>query len=799
MGRPAASGRGWSPAAGAVVMALCLWASAAPAAPLDDIEFDIPAGPLGTTLLEIARRAERIVSFQPGVVERYMAPAIRGRLSVSQALSLATGPSGLRFSITPAGAVTVVAGPAAPAVVAPAAAPVAEALPAAPAVAASEAVLPRVEIFGLPRQADGLRPVRAWSATRSDTPLAEIPQAVSVLTEDALDLQGGHTVVDAVRYVPGVTASLDNTGSGALALPSLLVRGLPASYALSGLRSLRGSLPVDLAFVARVEVPKGPGGVLGGMADFRGRGGVVNLVLKQADPVPRAELTQSLSSLNGGTLRFSSDLGGLADDHTAWRLVGYGDLSGRTDGGYTRQASTGLLGATSYRGSDFKASVSLQSERRRDTPAPAARGGFIEVGDGFAEVPVEPGQIEPRDPGDRVFSTSHSAQVHLQWSLQPRWQMTLAGMAERLSADQRRHQPFTAPLQRTNSTTSSSLQWSLSGEVDTGPFSHRLLLGLDMDRSRSVTQGIEIGDPAGPVSLDVAETRQALVLQDQVQAGPLRLRASLQRARTPRHDELTRFAPGSANGSVDNFQAERLLATNWDAGVLYQLQPSLAIYAGSQYSVEADLHLPGEVLLDGAPLPDSTLRQVQLGLKGSLLDQRVSWTAEVFRLRESNVKFYAGGVSGAGRSVSGMELELAGRPVPRLDLNLGWAYLRATDTPLGPDGFAEVPAGGVPRQTLHLLAWYRLSGAAGAGSSLGVAWHATSSTRVGPLNFAPSQVVLPGGAQLDLSWLRSAGPWSFDASLRNVFDRTLYGTASDTRYIPLQPGRSLSLTATYRE
>ncbi len=793
MSRRAASGRGWSPAAGAV--ALCAWASVSVAAPQDDIEFDIPAGPLGTTLLEIARRAERIVSFQPGVVAQYMAPAIRGRLTVPQALSMATGSSGLRFSITPAGAVTVAAGPAATVPTAPSAA---EVRPAPPALGASEAALPPVEIFGLPRQADGLRPLRAWTATRSDTALADIPQTVSVLTEDALDLQGGHTVVDAVRYVPGVTASLDNTGSGALALPALLVRGLPASYALSGLRTLRGSLPVDLAFVERIEVTKGPGGVLGGMADYRGRGGVVNLVTKQADPMPRAELTQSVSSLNGGTLRLSSDLGGLADDYRAWRLVGYGDLSGRTEGGYTRQASSGLLGATSYRSSGFKASVSLQSERRRDTPAPAARGGFIEVGDGFAEVPVEPGQIEPRDPGDRVFSTSHSAQVRLQWSLQPRWQMTLAGMAERLSADLRRHQPFTAPLLRTNSTTSSSLQWSLSGDVGTGPLSHRLLLGLDMDRSRSVTQGIEIGDPAGAASLDVAETRQALVLQDQVQAGPLRLRASVQRARTPRHDELTRFAPGSGNGSVGNFQAEPVVATSWDAGVLVQVRPSLTLYAGSQYSVEADLHLPGEVLLDGAPLPLTTLRQVQLGLKGSLLDQRVAWSAEVFRLRESNVKFYANGVSGAGRSVRGMELELAGRPVARLDLNLGWAYLRATDTPLGPDGFAEVPAGGVPRHALHLLAWYRLSGAAGAGSSLGVAWHASSSTRVGPLNFAPSQVVLPGGAQLDLSWLRSAGPWSFDASLRNVFDQTLHGTASDPRYLPLQPGRSLSVTATYR-
>lgn len=174
-----------------------------------------------------------------------------------------------------------------------------------------------------------------------------------------------------------MTANLDNTGSGALTLPSLLVRGLPVSYALSGLRSLRGSQPVDLVFVDRIEVSKGPGGVLGGVADFRGRGGVVNLVLKEAEPVPRQVFSQSLGTQDSGNLRVSAALGAPVGDHV-WRLAGYGDMSGRTEDGYARRAGCGLLVATSYYSGAFKAAMSLQSERRRDTPAAAARGGFIE-------------------------------------------------------------------------------------------------------------------------------------------------------------------------------------------------------------------------------------------------------------------------------------------------------------------------------------------------------------------------------------------------------------------------------------
>ena len=59
---------------------------------------------------------------------------------------------------------------------------------------------------------------------------------------------------------------------------------------------------------------------------------------------------------------------------------------------------------------------------------------------------------------------------------------------------------------------------------------------------------------------------------------------------------------------------------------------------------------------------------------------------------------------------------------------------------------------------------------------------------------------LPGGARFDLSLERTMGPWSVTAAVGNVFDRPFYGTVSDPRSIvPVLPGRSFSLTATFRE
>ena len=166
-------------------------------------EFDLPAGPLAATLLEIARHANVIVSFRPEVVGPHQAPVIRGRFTLLQALAQATRPSGLVVDLTPGGAIAI-AEPAVSPVRAPVAAAPAASDPAAPAGAMQ---LPRVEIYGLPRQSDGLRALRSWSATRLDAAVEDLPQQVSVLTNEALALQGETNSMDATRYVPGVVLS----------------------------------------------------------------------------------------------------------------------------------------------------------------------------------------------------------------------------------------------------------------------------------------------------------------------------------------------------------------------------------------------------------------------------------------------------------------------------------------------------------------------------------------------------------------------------------------------------------------
>lgn len=114
------------------------------------------------------------------------------------------------------------------------------------------------------------------SATKTETPIVDIPQALTVITRDLIDDQGFGSVADALRYVPGVTVA---QGEGHRDAPVLRGNVTTADFFVDGLRD-------DLQYIRdvynadRIEVLKGPSALVFG----RGTGGgAINRVTKQAD------------------------------------------------------------------------------------------------------------------------------------------------------------------------------------------------------------------------------------------------------------------------------------------------------------------------------------------------------------------------------------------------------------------------------------------------------------------------------------------------------------------------------------
>ncbi|HFJ9812978.1 TPA: STN domain-containing protein, partial [Pseudomonas aeruginosa] len=76
-----------------------------PAPAAKALTFDVAAGPLDQVLLGISRQSGLLISFEQALVRGRQAPAVRGPLSVDQALEQALRGSGLRFRRSERGAV----------------------------------------------------------------------------------------------------------------------------------------------------------------------------------------------------------------------------------------------------------------------------------------------------------------------------------------------------------------------------------------------------------------------------------------------------------------------------------------------------------------------------------------------------------------------------------------------------------------------------------------------------------------------------------------------------------------------
>jgi catecholate siderophore receptor len=165
---------------------------------------------------------------------------------------------------------------------------------------------------------------RTSTATRTDTPLRDVPQAVSVVTRDLIADQSMSGMADVVRYVAGVGIA---QGEGNRDTPVLRGSSSTADFFVNGVRDDVQYMR-DLYNVERVEALKGPNAMVFGRG---GVGGVINRVVRQADWVPSREFTAQAGSF--GRRRVSGDLGHAVNGRVAVRLTGvYEDSDTYRDG-----------------------------------------------------------------------------------------------------------------------------------------------------------------------------------------------------------------------------------------------------------------------------------------------------------------------------------------------------------------------------------------------------------------------------------------------------------------------------------
>jgi catecholate siderophore receptor len=148
-------------------------------------------------------------------------------------------------------------------------------------------------------------------ATKTNTPLLNIPQSLTVVTKETIRDQNFQSLTDVTRYVPGVAV---HQGEGNR--DELIIRGVDSSanFFVNGFRDDVQYFR-DLYNAQSIEILKGPSALSFG----RGAGGgIVNRTLKEADGTKVVEATMQTGSWNDR--RVSVDAGQAINENVAARL-----------------------------------------------------------------------------------------------------------------------------------------------------------------------------------------------------------------------------------------------------------------------------------------------------------------------------------------------------------------------------------------------------------------------------------------------------------------------------------------------
>jgi vitamin B12 transporter len=207
-----------------------------------------------------------------------------------------------------------------------AASTVALALPAAAQVAASEPA-PAPDEAGA-AAATAVSQV-VVTANRSATPVAQVGQSFTVLTQAQIQLDQETSVADILDRTPGLSVSR-NGGPGETT--AVFIRGADSDQTVALVDGVKVNDPTDPGTgydfanlisgdIARIEVLRGPQSTLYGSEAI---GGVVNIITAGATKPLQGDLKAEVGGY--GTSYFSGALGG-KDGPVVWRLSAYDDAT----------------------------------------------------------------------------------------------------------------------------------------------------------------------------------------------------------------------------------------------------------------------------------------------------------------------------------------------------------------------------------------------------------------------------------------------------------------------------------------
>ena len=596
------------------------------------------------------------------------------------------------------------------------------------------------------------------SATKTDTPLVDVPQSVSTITRELIRDQAMQGMADVVRYVPGVTMG---QGEGNRDQPTIRGNATTADFYVDGVRDDVQYFR-DLYNVDRVEVLKGSNAMIFGRG---GGGGIINRVTKAPQWNDLRELT-----VQGGSFdhkRTTIDLGQALGQSAAGRINGMFEQSGafRDAVDLERYAINPTITlASGTRSNQLTLGYEFFTDHRtadRGVPSFAGRPLDTRVETFFGDPEVSYADA-------RVHSASASFVHDAGAGLKIRNETRLASYAKIYqnvfpgAVDAAGDQVSLAAYNNATDRRNLFNQTDLIMDVTTGFATHTLLGGVEVGQqvtdnfrntgyfnNSSTTISAPVSSPtvSTPVTFRQSATdadnhvttgAASIYVQDQIAFGAhLRVVAGLRQERFDirYHNNRT----DSTLRRIDHLLSPRV-------GVVAKPVEALSFYVSRGVS-----YLPSSgdqfssLTLVSKELEPERFRNDEIGAKWDVAD-RLSLTAAAYRLDRTNTRAPDPNdptrtVQTGSQRTSGIEIGAEGALARWWQIAAGYANQNATitsATTAAPAG-ARVPL--VPRTTLSL--WNRFQIATRWGVGIGVAHRSDMYAAI------DNRVTLPGFTEVD--------------------------------------------------
>ncbi len=637
---------------------------------------------------------------------------------------------------------------------------------------------PGIIVYGRP---EGYDTDETGTATKTQTPLLDVPQAISVLSREQLDDQGVDQLGQALRYVPGVVL-----GQGEGHRDQITIRGQnsTADFFLDGLRD-DAQYYRALYNIERVEVLRGANALIFGRG---GGGGVINRVSK-APVFSRTKASASAAVDSFGAWSVAGDIGAPLSDAVGLRLnATYEEFDNhRQDYAGHFIGITPTLGVKLGDATTFAVTYEYAEDRRSTDRGVPSRDkvpltGFDETSFGSAAInrsDVTAHLVHARL--DHEFSDALSVNLSGQFADYDKYYGNVYANSAVSAANTLTLAAYRTPTQRRNWIGQGNLVW----KTTTGGIGHTLLLGFEAGDQNTVStrengtfpggatvtlaQRITIPTvtfPAITSSTDSSVQTLSAYLQDQIDIGDhVKLVLGL------RYDD---FQIASLN-RINGFAGARSDG-KWSprVGLVLKPQDNLSLYASYARSFLPQSGDQFTVLdITTQTLAPEEFRNVEAGLKWDLTE-RLAFTLAAYQLDRSNTRAndpISGSAVLTGSSrVRGIEAGLVGEVTPELHLTLGYAHQDGeirTTTAAAPAGR---PIAQLPRH--QASAWGRYDVTDSFGVALGVVHQSSQFATIS------NQVRLPAFTRVDAAlFLDLSDRIALQLNVENLTDTDYFPSA----------------------